>query len=75
MRGWQFSIKMNFEFLSGPLNYSVRPEWHKQRQLCSTYHMMPEHFQNLATLFKGIVFKLLKLKSSVSYKYLIGLGS
>ena len=29
----------------------------------------------LATLFKGIVFKLLQLKSSVSYKYLIGLGS
>ena len=47
MRGWQFSIKMNFEFLSGPLNYSVRPEWHKQRQLCSTYHMMSEHFQNI----------------------------
>ena len=38
---WQYSIKMNFEFLSGSLNYSVRPEWHKQRQLRLTYHNLP----------------------------------
>ena len=69
LKWWQYSIKMNFEFLSGSLNYSVRPEWHKQRQLRLTYHtlLLPDVFKK-SNVFLKLHFTLVNQSVTPSFE-------